>query len=55
MEKGAQKQEMQNKKVVRRLLGKIFPCLDKTTCSVSKARRYYAEMVYLVGGHEEEG
>ena len=31
---GAQKQEIQNKKVGRRLLGHIFPCLKNTNCSV---------------------
>ena len=40
MEEGTQKQEIQNKKVVRRLLGKKFsPCLENTTCRVGKASR----------------
>ena len=40
MEKGAQKQEIQNKNVVKRLLSKNFsPCSENTTCSVSKGSR----------------
>ena len=37
---GTRKQEIQNKEVERRLLGKIFfPVLESTTCSVGKASR----------------
>ena len=40
MEKGAQKQEVQNNKVVRRLLGENFLLVsENTTCSVGKASR----------------
>ena len=39
-EEGAQKQDIQNKKVVRRLLGKNFSlCLENETCSVCKVGR----------------
>ena len=44
--------KIQNKKVERRVLGKIFPCLENTNCSVCKARRRMKEQQRMMNDYE---